>query len=233
MTLLSLVQKACARIGIPEPSAIISSSDQQVITLLGFAQQEGIELSRRATWQKLAKEKTFTATATETQTGVIPSDFDRFIPETFYNRSRFREVLGPLSPQEWQAQKSILATVLFDSFRQRGGDILMLPVPSAGDTYAYEYVSNQWCESSGGTPQSAWTADGDVGLLDEELMTLGVVWRFRQAKGFEYGEAFRTYETQVAQAIARDGSKRKLNFASESRYDRPRYPGVVEGSWNL
>lgn len=233
MTLLSIIQDACDRIGIPQPSAVVTSADQQIITLLAYAQQEGIELSRRATWQKLTKEVTFTSIASETQTAVIPADFDRFVPETFYNRTRKREVLGPLSPQEWQAQKGITATVLFDSFRIRGGNFLLLPTPPAGDTYAFEYVSNQWCESAGGTDQSAWAADSDVGLLDEEVMTLGVVWRFKKGKGFDYGEDFRSYELQADQAIARDGAKRKLNFSAENKYDRPRYPGIPEGTWNL
>jgi hypothetical protein len=233
MTLLTIVQGACDRIGIPRPTAVISSTDQQVLALLGFAQQEGKELARRGAWQALTAEQTFTSIASQTQTGAVPSDLDRFIQETFYNRTRKRQVIGPLSPQEWQAQLAITATVVYDTFRQRGNDILMIPTPPAGDTYAYEYVSKNWCTSAAGTNQSAWAADSDVARLDEELFTLGLVWRFKQAKGFDYAEAFRTYETQVTQALSRDGDKRTLNFANQRLFDTPRYPGVVEGSWNL
>jgi hypothetical protein len=233
MTLLTIVQSACDRIGITRPTSVVGSSDQQVLALFGFAQQEGRELARRGAWQALTEEQLFTSTATQAQTGAVPSDLDRFIPETFYNRTRKRQVMGPLSPQEWQAQLAITATVVYDTFRQRGNDILMIPTPPAGDEYAYEYVSKNWCASPLGTAQAAWAADSDVALLDEELVTLGLVWRFRQAKGFDYAEAFRSYETQVAQALARDGSKRTLNFANQRLFDAPRYPGVVEGSWNV
>ena len=37
-------------------------------------------------------------------------------------------------------------------------DILINPAPSAGHTFAYEYMSKNWCESSGGTDQAAWAA---------------------------------------------------------------------------
>lgn len=233
MTLLTIVQGACDRIGIPRPTAVIGTTDQQVLALLGFAQQEGKELARRGAWQALTSEQTFLSVASQTQTGAVPSDLDRFIPETFYNRTRKRQVIGPLSPQEWQAQLAITATVVYDTFRQRGNDILMIPTPPAGDTYAYEYVSKNWCTSAAATNQAAWTADSDVARIEEELFILGLVWRFRQAKGFDYAEAFRSYETQVTQALARDGDKRTLNFANQRLFDVPRYPGVVEGSWNL
>jgi hypothetical protein len=77
------------------------------LQLLGLAQQEGKELARRHTWQRSSRKQTFTATATETQSTAIPSDFDRFIDETMFNRTRKRHVYGPLNPQEWQFQKSV------------------------------------------------------------------------------------------------------------------------------
>lgn len=233
MSLLTIIQGACDRIGIPRPTTVIGTTDQQVLALLGLAQQEGKELARRGAWQALTSEQTFLSLAQQAQTGAVPSDLDRFIPETFYNRTRKRQVIGPLSPQEWQAQLAITATVVYDTFRQRGNDILMIPTPPAGDEYAYEYVSKNWCTSASGTAQSSWLADSDTAKLEDELFTLGLVWRFKQAKGFDYAEAFRSYETQVTQALARDGDKRTLNFANQRLFDTPRYPGVVEGSWNL
>lgn len=233
MTLLSVVQNSCKRIGIPSPTAAFNSSDQQIIQLVGLAQQEGKELARRYAWQVLTTEKTFSSTAAETQTGAIPSDFDRFIDETFFNRTMKREVQGPLTAQQWQFHKSVVATTIVEAFRQRGNSVLITPTPSTGWTYAYEYVSKNWCESSGGTDQAAWAADTDVGILDEELMTLGVVWRWQRAKGLDYAESFNTYERQVAQAIARDGGKPRLNMGSGTALRSARVPIVPDGSWSL
>jgi hypothetical protein len=109
----------------------------------------------------------------------------------------------------------------------------MIPVPPAGDTYAFEYISNNWVLDATDVEKAAFTADTDTAILDEELITLGVIWRFLKAKGFDYAEAFRTYELQVSQALARDGSKRTLNFTQQVNYGRPRYPGVQDGSWSL
>lgn len=235
MSLLSLVQNAADRLGIVRPATVITSQDQQALRLLGFAQQEGKALARRHTWQILTKEGTFTSTATETQTSALPADFDRWIDETFFNRTRKRPVYGPLNAQDWQFAKSVVATVIIESFRQRGAanDILITPTPTAGDSYAYEYISKNWCAKSDATPQSAWALDTDTGILEEELITLGVIWRFKAGQGFDYAEDFRNYELMVAQAIARDGGKRTLNAGYSLQSRRPTAPMIQDGSWNL
>lgn len=234
MTIATIVSNATDRIAVTlGGTSVFSNPGETARQMRALANQEGTELMRRGSWQVLTKETTFNALAQEAQTGVIPEDFDHMLNETFYNRTRKRQVVGPLTPKEWQEQKSIVATVLYDSYRIRGGSILMIPVPSAGDEYAFEYISNQWVLSTDQEPKTAFTADSDTSVLDEELITLGVIWRFLKAKGFDYAESFRTYELQVSQALARDGSKRTVNFAQRIDYGRPRYPGIQDGNWNL
>jgi hypothetical protein len=167
------------------------------------------------------------------QTGAIPTDFDRFIDDTFYNRTLTREVNGPLSAQEWAFNKSVVGTTIIEAFRRRGNSILITPTPSTGITYAYEYVSLNWCQSAVAVAQSAWAADTDTGILDEELIKLGIIWRFRSAKGLDYSESFRTYEAQLAQAIGRDGGKRTLHIGSPSDINKARKPFIADGSWTV
>ena len=235
MSLLTMVQNACDRLGIVRPSLVIGSSDQQVLQLLGLANQEGKELARRHNWQRLTKEKTITATATEEQSSAIPSDFDRILNQTFYNRTQNRRVEGPMEPDAWQRYKSSVATVLFDAYRIRGNAMLLAPTPTAGDSYAYEYVSKWWCTSTGGTAptQLAWAVDTDDGILDEELMTDGVVWRFLRSKGLDYAEAFRTHEAQLMLAMVRDGGKRTVSMGNSYDNRRRREPTWPDGNWSV
>jgi hypothetical protein len=235
MSLLTLIQAACDRSGITRPSVVVGSSDTQVRQLFGLAQQEGIELSRRGPWQRLTKEKTITATATETQSGAIPDDFERMIEGTFWNRTQDRRVVGPLSPQKWQMLQTGLYSLVWDAFRIRGSAILMSPIPQAGDSLAYEYVSTNWCTNAAGTVErAAWASDDDAALLDEELMTIGVVWRFRKAKGLDYSEEFRSYELMVARKLANDGAMGILDLNGDRLdgaggvYD----PFIPEGNWS-
>lgn len=233
MSLLTLIQNAADRVKLSRPSSVVSSTDPNARRLLALAQQEGVELAKRHAWQKITKEQTFTSTAAAAQTGAIPSDFDRIIDGTFFNRTAKRHLEGPLNSQEWQFAQAVTATTIIEAFRFRGNSILITPTPTGtSTTYAFEYVSTQWCESSGGTDQSAWAADTDTGILSEELMTLGVVWRWLKSNGSTYDEAFRTYEMQVAQAIARDGGKPTLN-AGKMHSNKPRGIFVPDGNWSL
>ncbi len=234
MSLLTLTQNSAKRLGLSNPASAFNATDNQIVQLVALAQEEGIELAENFDWKVLTKEKTFTGTAADAQTGALASDYDRMVPESFFNRTKKRPVFGPISPQDWQFTQSVVAATLVESFRIRGTSLLITPTASASDTYGYEYISTQWCQSSGNVAQSAWAADTDTGILSEEIMTLGVIWRFLKAKGFDYSEAFRTYEIAKARAENKDGGgKRRLNFGSKSGRGLARAPFIQEGSWNL
>ncbi|MDP3938405.1 MAG: hypothetical protein Q8R92_09735 [Deltaproteobacteria bacterium] len=211
MTLLTVCQDASVDLSLPVPDAVISDTDPAVRLLLRTAQEEGRSLAGRHTWQALTTEHTFTTVAAAEQTSSIPSDFDRLIIETMFNRDRNRRVWGPIDSNEWQAYQASLVTRVDPAFRIRGDTILITPTPDASETVAYEYVSKNWCESSGGTGQAAWAADTDTAKLNESAMTLGVVWRWRKAKGLDFSAAERDYERIVADLILRDGSRPRLS----------------------
>lgn len=228
MTLLTIVEDVCDRLSLVRPSSAIGSTDIVVRQIVGLAQQEGKELASRASWQILQSEATFTAVAIELQTGAIPSDFDWYIPDTMFNRTTRRWVEGPLSPMEWQETQASLVTRVNPAFRIRGDAIYINQVPTAGHTFAYEYVSKNWCESEAGAGQAKWLADTDVPRIAEELHILGIVWRWKKAKGTEYGEDFATYERQVAQAIQRDGAKPRIYSDGVGRARVPTAPQAPE-----
>lgn len=235
MSLLTIIQNAADRLGIVRPSSVVGSADLQIRQILAFANQECRELARGYPWQVLTFETTITATATETQTAAIPSDFDRFVTETFYNRTSKRLLQGPMTAQEWADYKGRTQTQIYDAFRVRGNNLLIAPTPQAGDTYAFEYVSKYWATTASGTTAtlSAWAADDNVPLLDDELITDGVVWRFLQRKGLDYAEAFRTYETQKMLLQSRDGGKRRVNMAASRSLPGPFRPTWPDGNWQI
>lgn len=210
MSLLDIVQDATSEIGIVSPNQVVGNTDQQIKQLLQLANAEGKRLARRYRWQVLQKEATFTTVATASQGNIndIASDgFNYVLNDTIWNRDTRRPVFGPLAPRDWQMLQASPITGPFDQYRIRGDLLLFDPSPSAGEDCAFEYISKHWCEDTDGTGQEEWGADDDVGRLDEDLMTLGLIWRWKKAKGFEYAEDFAEYEALVADAMARDGSK--------------------------
>jgi hypothetical protein len=214
MTVLSICQDALNEIGEFEvPSTLVGSSNATAKQVLALAQREGQLLSKRHDWQVLQDEYTFTTTS-GTATYSLPTAYRHFVSGTWWDRANYWELFGPATAREWQTLKSgIVTDGVRRWFRLKGNEIVLHPTPTVtGDTIVFEYISKNWCESSGGTGQSAWAADTDVGVLDEELMTMGVKWRFLKEKGLPYEEDFNEYETEVENAIARDKTARTVSF---------------------
>lgn len=230
MSLLTLIQNTCRRVNLTVPNAAAGSTDENIVRLVGLANEEGRSLSARNAWQVMVFEATHTTLAAESQglmTAIAGASFGYIVDGTFWNRTQNRPWI-PVSAQDWQRMKSNSITGPRNYFRIRGGYLIALPTPTAGQTLAFEWVSRNWCESSGGTGQSAWAADTDVGRLDEQLMEDGLVWRWKKAQGLEYAEDFNEYEIRVANAIARDGVRKVINFGA-----LPAASNVPEGSWSL
>jgi hypothetical protein len=206
-----------------------------VLQFLALFNEEGRELRRRYQWQATVKEGSFTTVATESQgalNGTIVSsanNVDYILNDVLWNRTTLLPFIGPKAAKQWQAEKALTIGGVYSSYRIRGGNLIVYPTPSAGDSVYFEYVTRNWVTSSG-TDYTKVQADTDTVLLDEEALTLGVKWRWEKAKGLEYAEDFNIYERTVADLMARDGTKPILNA---NRRGVNYFRGVVipPGSW--
>lgn len=203
MTLLTICRNAADEIGIDRPSSVVGNSQPDAQKLLRYANKTGTQLMKRVAWQVLRKERTFTSIAGETQTAILPSDFDRFVPETFWNRTDYYLISGPVGAVEWQGLKAFSYQGQV-KFAYRGGDVLLIPAPGAGKSLAFEYVSNQWCASSGGTGQTAFAADTDVGTIDEELVTRGLKFTYLTDEGLPNAIAAQEFNDYLDLLIGND-----------------------------
>ena len=210
MTLLSICQNVADFTGFERPTSVISNTDPIARQLLALAQREGKQLMRVSDWAILKKEHTF-STSSGTAAYALPSDFDRLVLETSYNRSDNDILTGPISSSEYQLVNHGMATTgTTEKFRLKAASNALKfeldPTPSSTQTIGFEYVSSQFCQSSGGSGQAVWTADTDTGILDETTMEMGITYRFKAAHGLDYAEDYRQYQLEVRQAIARNGS---------------------------
>ncbi len=142
----------------------------------------------------------------------LPNDFAYFQQLTWWDRNYRWQMFGPLTAQEWQVLKSGLSPVgPRRFFRLMGNQFYIHPAPSAtGNTLVFEYFSNAWCQSSGGTAQNTWLADTDYYSLDDDAFILGLKWRFKAAKGLDYAQELKDYTVFCERAIARDGGNKDL-----------------------
>lgn len=224
--LLTIIQESCDLLGLPRPATVISSTDATTRQLLALAVEEANELAAAYGWQSLVRECTFTTVADAEQTNALPDDLDRFISNSFFNRTTRRPVVGPITAQQWQAiQANPAMNRIILAFRERDRSFIVTPSPASGETIAYEYITNEWATSSDGlTTYTRWSADTDLTYLDAQLIKLGVRWRWKKTKGLPYNEDYDTYQVQKQQKQARDGGSTSISLSG---------PGYSLGNPNL
>ncbi len=154
-----------------------------------------------------------------TQDYALPSDFEYFLTQTFWDKTYRWQLLGPLEAQEKNVIKYGISPVgPRRRFWIRNNRMYLNPIPTnITDQIAYDYLSNAWCASSGGTAQTKWTADTDTYSLDEDCFILGLKYRFLRAKGLDYSEEFETYTKAANRVMARDGAGRDLPLNAQSQ----------------
>lgn len=233
-TCLSIVQSVCKRVGLSSVSSAYSNSDAKIQQIVELCNESGQEVARRYPWQVLINEGTFTTVATEIQGAMstIAPACDYIINDTIWNRSLRRPVFGPKVSQQWQQSKAFALNGPWSSYRIQGDSLRMYPVPTAGESCYFEYLTKNWITKSVGGSASEWTNDADVPLLDDQMLILDTIWRWKAAKGLEYAEDFAKAERRIQDLMTRDAGKDWLN-TTNTKYDV--FPGVVvpSGSWSL
>ena len=233
MNLLEMIQEATAQMGLPPPDEVVGSTDQQVIQLYALTRQAARELARNRNWQALTRQHIFYTTATPDQTAdPFPEDFDHSIPNTFFNRTTRRGMIGPITPQIWQAIQTLPAYATpYLMWRERDDKFLATPTPEENNEIAYEYVTTNYVVAANGDEKPQFTADTDTTLLSDELIVLSTKWRFLSAKGLDYSEQFRDYELELQRIAARDGGSGSLTITGSPTNSILNYPNLPLGSF--
>lgn len=235
MTLLQIVQEFCRRQGLTVPSIVMASQDDQLVQLVGLANEVCEDLVRRHSWTDLQYQTTFTSVAAESQgaiTTLAPNAFLKILNETIYDRTERLPIYGPRNPSDWQALKALPNTGPYYQYRIQNGLLKINPAMVAGHTIAFEYASEGVVNAADGTVKAYFTADDDTFVLNKTLLIAGLRWRWKEEKGLPYLETFRAYEAVVAEAAGSDGTKATLFM--DGTTGRPE-PGIFvpAGSWSI
>lgn len=157
----------------------------------------------------------------------LPSDFDRQIDRTHYDKSKRWEMLGPETPQQWQFLKSsYISTGPRMRYRLLGGQFQIWPITITNEYLGFEYLSSGWATSSGGTAQNAFAADTDTCVFPDRLMILGIKRKFLEAKGLDTTAVARDFIEQLSIAKSNDLGSQTLSMA-------PKMSSVLIGFENI
>ncbi len=153
-------------------------------------------------------------------TFAIPEDFKWFLNRTMWDRTNHWELIGPISPQvdEWQ-RSGIVTQGPRRRWRQVGLPNTcwrIWPPPTATTDYpatlVFEYESAYWAKTTLGVPIPRFVADTDTPIVDSQALILAIKWRLWQIKGFNFGAFQLEYLDFVSRLASRDGGSPDLTM---------------------
>ncbi len=133
----------------------------------------------------------------------LPSDLRFWIPQTQWDTRNQWQLIGPTTAQfdAWQ-RNGIVGPYPRRQFRRTGPRptafrIFPPPFNAGGDypgTLTYLYVSGlPVLQASDDTYKRRFTEDTDTTVIPDTLIKLGAKWKWREAKGFDFGPSQQEY----------------------------------------
>jgi hypothetical protein len=139
----------------------------------------------------------------------------------------------PINDEDWALFKATVSAEARYRYRLLRHRLLLTPVPEAGHSLAFEWVSKWWIQDGiTGAIKERFTVDTDSFLVERELLKLGLTWRWRKTKGLAYEEEYNEYEDRLKEMLASDTPKTDINMAGKSKSRRPGI-FIPEYSWDL
>lgn len=182
----------------------------------------------------LAQASTASGTVSLTFSQVLfvpPTDFDRQVDRTHWDKSKHWEMLGPSTPQqrEW-LRSGYISTGPRIRYSYMGGYFMIWPPLGSTESLSYEYVSKYWVSATSPTSltptKQSFTADTDTCIFPDALMRALIKLKYWEVKGFDTTAYYRDYITQRDLAKANDGGSQTLSM-------NPRPASVLIGWENI
>ncbi|UQD69210.1 hypothetical protein JEY40_24655 [Bradyrhizobium japonicum] len=229
MSLLTVIQDAMVLCGQSQPSSVVSNTDPTVLKFLAFAQIEAEETGSEFNWRNLNVAMSLTGDGTTTLFA-LPSDFERILQGQALWSTKYPSIplQGPISSQELLALKALPVMPVRPVWRLIGGQLEIWPALSAAEVVNGEYRSfNPIVSGDGNTRKARWSNDADYTLFPEVILKLGVIWRWKQSKGLDYAEDFRSYSLERDKKAGHEAGGRIVRMTNTFSLGSDQWPGVI------
>lgn len=220
MSILSAMQSATIRLVGQKPAVFFTSSDQLELEIVDLVNEVARDICRYADWQALTKVYNV-PTDGVTEIFNLPDDYDRQLLVTdiqdlnnwvwgyehienindfLYRRARNFE----LTPGAWTIYQN---------------QIHFFPPPNVQNSATYPYISNNYALDSNNVGKPEFTADTDDFIIKggNDLLTLGLIWRWRENKKLDYTGDQEQFTMALDQIAAKDKGTNVYRARSRSR----------------
>lgn len=218
MTFLSAAQSAAIRLGVSKPSAFFSSTNRFEQEIIDLANEVVAEIVKAHDWRALILQRQMPGDGVTTAFD-LPDDYDRMPKNTNVGRANWY-TWGYVDCPDlnfWDDLRNGLASPSPGYWIMLGGQIQFIPPISADTTAEFYYVSKAAViDGDDNSRKNEFTKDSDTFVLDERLLTLGLIWKWRQMKQLNYAEDLKNYEIRIDQLSGEDKGSRVLRLGNRT-----------------
>jgi len=183
MAILAAMQSAATRLIGQRPTTFFGGSGQFELEVCDLVNEVAIDVAKYQDWQALVRLKTITGDG-ESSDFILPSDYDRMLQNSqvqdleswAWGYGAYTDINAFLSARERGFSPRPGGWIIFSDRLQ------FAPVPADGATATFPYITKNWARAFSTATKAAFDKDDDSFLLPERLLTLGLVWRWRENK---------------------------------------------------
>lgn len=212
MTVLSAFQDAAARLVSRRPDTLFSATDAFSVEMQSLANEVARDLARTYDWQALVRTYTITPNGTDAEFP-LPTDYDRMMLDTdLYDAPNWAWGYTHISrPNEWLRMKiRHFSWIAPGAWTMQGNKLLFYPAPSSSSQANFVYISKEIVTNKDGAPQALFSSDTDEFVLDERLLTLGLIWKWREMKRLESSTDQANFDKAFNEVAGKDGGSKLI-----------------------
>lgn len=227
MPILPALQSAALRLYGRKPAIFFGSGEQFEAELCDWANEVARDIAEKHDWQALVRVQTFSGNG-EVTAYDMPQDYDRQLL-----RSEVQTGGGYAWGYQHVPDINDFLAIKEDGFTPYpgvyciyGNQMHVFPAPATGSSAVYPYLSKNIARGNGGALKPQFTDDTDDFLLPDRLLTLGIIWRWRENKKLDCTADEDAFNEALSLYTARDkGSRIQTRNSRISRWNTyPAWP---------
>jgi hypothetical protein len=225
MPVVDAIKAAILRVDGSQVGNVFGNSAQVAVEMADLANEVARDIALSHDWRRLMAIAAIVGDGV-TESYTLPADYDRMTlaggventDEWLWGYEQFSDISALMRAQArgWMHRPG--------GWLVMGNQIHFYPAPD-GEA-RFPYIRKHIVQGS--SSKDAFTADDDVFLLEDRLLTLGLIWRWRAQKGLQYAEDLQTYELGLSKAQANDRGARMLGQTRRNfRGAHPAWPWAL------
>lgn len=223
MTVLAAMQSAAVRLMGRKPQTFFGGSGTFEIEIADLVNEVADDIAKYRDWQALVRTASIGGDGVTTEYD-LPDDYDRMpvssevMDLTSWGYIRFTDINTFLLAQSSGFTGTPGGWIIYaDKLR-------FSPAPSEPATFPY--ITKNWARAASEQPKSVFSLDTDTFLLPERLLTLGLVWRWREMKKLDASGDQEAFIKALDEYAAKDGGSRVQRRNSSRLFPgtRPAWP---------